>query len=90
METFEQKVRNILRLQFKGEGIQFHHDPGERIYGFIISEKFEGLDFLTRHEMIWSVLRSHLTPEEQQQIIGFLEYTPAEEKFYSEAYEESE
>jgi stress-induced morphogen len=88
METLEQKVKNALKLQFKDEEIQFHHEPEERIHGFIISEKFEGLDSEARHEMIWSLLHAHLTPEERQQIIGFIDYTPAEEKFYAEAYED--
>jgi len=88
--TLEEKVRNIHKLQFENEGIQFHHEPDERIHGFIISEKFEGLDSEARHEMIWNLLRAHLAPEERQQIIGFLDYTPAEEKFYTEAYQDSD
>lgn len=90
MTTLEEKVRDVLKLQFEDEGIQFHHEPDERIHGFIISEKFEGLDSEARHEMIWNLLRAHLAPEERQQIIGFLDYTPAEEKFYAEAYEDSD
>ena len=90
MITLEEKVRNIHKLQFENEGIQFHHEPDERIHGFIISEKFEGLDSEARHEMIWNLLRAHLAPEERQQIIGFLDYTPAEEKFYTEAYQDSD
>jgi stress-induced morphogen len=90
METFEQKVKDILDLRFKDDEIQFNHEPGEPIHGFIISEKFDGLDSEARHELIWSLLRKHLTPEERQQIIGFLDYTPAEKEFYTEAFQDSD
>jgi len=88
METLERKVRNILKQQFSDEEIRFDHKPGERVSGFIISRKFEGLDSEARHEMIWRLLRAHLTSEERQQVLGFLDYTPAEEKFYIEVYED--
>jgi stress-induced morphogen len=88
METIEQKVKDILKLEFTDEEIQFDHNPEERISGFIVSEKFEGLDSEARHEMIWSRLRNHLSSEERRQVLGFLAFTPAEMQAYSEAYED--
>ncbi len=88
MEMLEQKVKDALKKQFKDEDIQFHHDPGERIHGIIISDKFEGLDFEARHELIWNLLRAHLAPEERQQVLSFIDYTPAEIKAYTEAFSE--
>ena len=88
MEMLEQKVKNALKEQFNDADIQFHHGPGERIHGIIISDKFEGLDFETRHELIWNLLRAHLSPEERQQVLSFIDYTPAEIKAYTEAFKE--
>jgi acid stress-induced BolA-like protein IbaG/YrbA len=86
MATIEQKVKELLQLQFREDEIQFDHEAGERISGFIVSEKFEGLDSEARHEMIWRDLRANLTSEERRQVLGFLAFTPAEDKVYEEAF----
>jgi len=90
METIEQKVKNILKLRFSDDEIEigyFNDDPEEQIYGRIVSEKFEGLDTDVREEMIRSLLRTYLTSEERQRVLSILDYTPAEQKFYSEAFD---
>jgi len=87
METTEQKVRHILKLQFADEEIEFDHDLGTPLLGRIVSEKFEGLDHEARHKMIWTPLRALLTREERRGILSFLAYTPAELKFYAEAFD---
>ena len=86
MATIEQIVRELLKLQFREDEIQFDHEPGERISGFIISSKFEGLDSEARHEMIWRDLSARLTLEERRQVLGFLAFTPAEDKAYETAF----
>lgn len=86
--TIEEKVREILKKTSTDDEIRFDHEPSERISGFIISEKFAGLDSEARHELIWKQLRSHLTPAERQSVLGFLAFTPEEEQFYTQAYDD--
>ncbi len=86
MAAIEQKVKELLKLQFREDEIQFDHEPGERISGFIVSAKFEGLDSEARHEMIWRDLSTNLSLEERRQVLGFLAFTPAEDKAYAEAF----
>lgn len=88
METIEQKVRNALTAHFAGEEIRFDHEPDERVSGFIVSDKFLDMDHEARQGLIWGLLRAHLSKEERQEVLGFLAYTPAEEKFYLEAYQD--
>ena len=90
MGTIEQKVRDVLKMQFADEAIQFDHEPGERVSGFIISERFLDMDHGTRQRIIWDLLRTHLTREERGQVLGFLTFTRAEERFYAEAREDSD
>lgn len=86
MATTEQKVKELLKLQFREDEIQFDHEPGERVSGFIISSKFEGLDSEARHDMIWRDLSRHLSLEERRRVLAFLAFTPAEDKAYAEAF----
>jgi len=88
MGSIEQKVIEILKLQFADVEIRFDHDPDERISGFIISERFINMDHEARQGAVWKLLRSHLTPDERQQVLGFLIYTPEEIQAYSEAYQD--
>jgi acid stress-induced BolA-like protein IbaG/YrbA len=90
MGTIEQKVRDILKTQFADVEIRFDHEPGERVSGLIISEKFLDMDHEARQRTIWNLLRAHLTPEERRQVLGFLIYTPEEANAYTEAYEDSD
>jgi len=90
MVTIEKRVRGILKKKFADEEIRFDHEPGEQISGFIVSEKFLDMDHEARQGLIWDLLNAHLSLEEQQQILGFLAFTPAEEKFYIEAYADSD
>jgi len=85
METIEKKVKSVLRHGFRDNEIRFDHVHGERISGFIVSQKFLGLSSETRYKMIWTLLRTHLTSKEQRQVLGFLAFTPAEERAFSEA-----
>lgn len=89
MDTFEQKVRDILKMRFSDEEIRFDHEPGERISGFIVSNKFLDMEHLARQKMISSLLFTHLSKEERRHVLGFLAFTPEEEQFYLEAREDS-
>jgi len=88
MGTIEQKIIGILKPQFADVEVRFDHEPDERISGFIISEKFLDMDHEARQGAVWKLLRSHLTSEEKQQVLGFLIYTPEEAQTYSEAYQD--
>ncbi len=88
MGTIEQKIIDILKTQFADVEIRFDHEPDERISGFIISEKFLTMDHEARQGAVWKLLRSHLAPDERQQVLGFLIYTPEEVKAYAEAYQD--
>ncbi len=87
MKALEQKIKNVLKLQFTDEEIRFDDDPGERFSGFIVSEKFLDMDDEARHEMIWKLLRDHLAPEERRQVAILLPFTPQEYRAYSKAHE---
>ncbi|MDZ7289926.1 MAG: hypothetical protein ONB44_10095 [candidate division KSB1 bacterium] len=88
MGTIEKKIKDLLQGQYDDVEIRFDHEPGERISGFIISEKFLNMDHEARQGAIWNLLRAHLAPDERQHVLGFLIYTPEEIKAYSEAYED--
>jgi hypothetical protein len=87
MEVLERKVRTVLNMKFTDEEIRFDHDPGERISGFIVSDKFLDMDHETRQDLLWELFGTHLTPEEQQQVLGFFALTTHENQAYSEDYE---
>jgi len=88
MGTIEQKIIDILKSQFADVEIRFDHEPDERISGFIISKKFINMDHEARQGTVWKPLRSRLTPDEKQQVLGFLIYTPDEVRAYTEAYQD--
>jgi hypothetical protein len=88
MGTIEQKIIDILKAQFTDAEIRFDHEPDERISGFFISEKFLDMDHEARQGAVWKLLRAHLTPDERQQVLGFLIYTPEEVQAYTEAYQD--
>ena len=88
MDQLEQKIIDIIRAQFADAEIRYDHEPDERISGFIISEKFLDMDHEARQGAVWKLLRSRLTPDEKQQVLGFLIYTPEEVQAYTEAYQD--
>jgi hypothetical protein len=88
MGQLEQKIIDIIRAQFTDAEIRYDHESDERISGFIISENFLDMDHEARQGAVWKLLRSHLPPEERQQVLGFLIYTPEEVKAYTEAYQD--
>jgi hypothetical protein len=88
MGAIEQKIIDIGKKQFADVEIRFDHEPDERISGFIISEKFSNMDHEARQGAVWKLLRAHLTPDERQQVLGFLIYTPEEVQAYTEAYQD--
>jgi acid stress-induced BolA-like protein IbaG/YrbA len=90
MGTIEQKVRAILKMRFSDEEIRFDHEPGERISGFIVSDKFFDMDHEARQRLISNLLYTHLAREERRQVLGFLAFTPEEERAYAEAREDSD
>ena len=88
MDQLEQKIIDIIRSQFTDAEIRYDHEPEERISGFIVSEKFLDMDHEARQGAVWKLLRSRLTPDEKQQVLGFLIYTPEEVQAYTEAYQD--
>jgi len=88
MGTIEQKIIDVLKMQFADVEVRFDHEPDERISGFIISEKFLDMDHEARQGAIWKLLRPRLAPDERRQVLGFLIYTPEEVKAYTEAYQD--
>ena len=88
MEQIEHKVREVLKQTFTDNEIRFDHEPGERISGFIVSNSFVGMDHEERQKLIWTLLRSHLNQDERKRILAFLAFTPDEEQFYSQAYDD--
>jgi len=88
MGQLEQKIIDVIRAQFADAEIRYDHEPDERISGFIISEKFLDMDHEARQGTVWKLLRSRLTPDEKQQVLGFLIYTPEEVQAYTEAYQD--
>lgn len=88
MDTIEQKVREVLKRRFSDEEIRFDHEPGERVSGFIVSDKFLDMDHLSRQKLISGLLFTYLTKEERRHVLGFLAFTPEEEQFYAEARED--
>ena len=88
MDQLEQKIIDIIRTQFPDAEIRYDHEPDERISGFIISDKFSDMDHEARQGAVWKLLRSRLAPDEKQQVLGFLIYTPEEVRAYTEAYQD--
>jgi acid stress-induced BolA-like protein IbaG/YrbA len=88
MDTIEQKVREVLKIRFSDQEIRFDHEPGERVSGFIVSDKFLDMDHPSRQKLISSLLFTYLTKEERHRVLGFLAFTPEEEQAYAEARED--
>ncbi|MGH7596033.1 MAG: hypothetical protein ACREOI_06745 [bacterium] len=88
MDQLEQKIIDVIRAQFADAEIRYDHEPDERISGFIVSEKFLDMDHEARQGAVWKLLRSRLSSEERQQVLGFLIYTPEEVKAYTEVYQD--
>ena len=86
MGAIERKIDEALRRRFSDIEVRFDHKRGERISGFLISNKFSKLDHEARQGVVWKLLRTHLSEEEQRKVLGFLIYTPSEIKSYREAY----
>lgn len=84
MEAFEKKIKDILLESFAEHELQLETEADGRVSGFIISDKFMGMDHLARQRKVWSVLRKGLTKNEQMKILGFVAFTPAEHEAYSE------
>lgn len=51
---------------------------GEEIIGVLVSERFEGINSVERHGIVWDVLEKALDPEERRQILTVVAVTPVE------------
>lgn len=87
MGALEKKIAGILKERFDDIEIRYDHEKGERISGFLISQKFSRMTPFTRQSAVRKLLRENLSETQQRKILGFLIYTPREIQMYSEAYE---
>lgn len=84
MEVLAAKVRELLETQFVGSQVDLEWESGTHIGGEIIWDGFDGMDMLDRQTHLWSVLREHLSEEEQHTFTLIYTFTPAEELVMAE------
>ena len=84
MAAIQQKVKEILSEIFSDQEIQIDLNQNGRVAGFIVSEKFAGMDHEARQRKIWSLLEKKITRAERSKILGFIAFTPEEHEVYSE------
>ena len=80
----KEKVTAILQAAFHPE--QLVLDDADGVSGFMVSEKFRGLDSLDRQAMIDKVLRArdaHLSKAELREILVIAALTPEEHALHA-------
>ena len=75
----ESDLEKILKREFPGVVLEIHKIPlSDKLGGFLIWEKFLGHSHRQRQSMLWGVLRTNLTENEQLQLSTLFTVTQAE------------
>ena len=80
MESFLDKLKNLLRSEFPGsrEDLEWYPPRNRKVGGALIWDGFQGLEPLDRQRRVWTVLREHLSRDDQLRITAVFTFTPAE------------
>lgn len=85
METLALKAQELLQSRFPGCVASFEwEDSLSKVGGEITWDGFDGMDMLDRQTLLWSILREHLSEEEQHAFTLIYTFTPAEELVMAE------
>jgi hypothetical protein len=85
MENLKRKVESLVAAEMGGASVELEVVPlSEKLSGFVVWKGFYGKPHRDRQRELWTILRQHLTREEQLMLSAVLTLTPAEEKTYSE------
>ena len=77
MENLREKVISLLTDAFPPPA-RVELQEGEEIIGVLVSERFEWINSVERHAIVWDILDKALDPEERQQILTVVAVTPVE------------
>ncbi len=78
MATPMMRIKKVLEKELHPQGIKLNRPRGGRIYGWVISEAFEGVSAVDRFQKIWQPLDRHLSPEDHARISALFGVTPGE------------
>jgi acid stress-induced BolA-like protein IbaG/YrbA len=81
----EKRILDIL----KASGVHIFHSDFEltasgNIGGILSSNDFQGLDEISRQELVWGKLKSKLTEDESRHIVSLITVTPEEEQMFKQ------
>lgn len=77
MDPLEEKVVQVVRSRLAGDA-DLEKLPDGRFIGHVISPRFDDIDYEQRRNLLWSVLKADLAPQEYPQVSMLLTYTPEE------------
>ena len=76
----EKRIRDLIVARLGPDSeVRFDQDTGmDRVYGTVISDRFDGLVQSQRQRLLWDTLREGLNPDELSNIGLLLTVSPAE------------
>ncbi len=72
------RIKKVIEEKLRPQGVKLSRMKGGRIYGWVISEAFEGVSEVDRFQKIWTRLDRHLAPKDHAQISILFGVTPSE------------
>jgi hypothetical protein len=78
MDDLSERLTDQLQQSFPSAEISFDPVYAPKLGGLLVWQGFDNLEQLARQHHLWSVLRAHLSPDEQLRITAILTMTPAE------------
>ncbi|MEK7728788.1 MAG: hypothetical protein AAB354_10275 [candidate division KSB1 bacterium] len=78
MATPMMRIKKVIEEKLRPQGVKLSRMRGGRIYGWVISEAFEGVSEVDRFQKIWKPLDRHLASKDHAQISILFGVTPSE------------
>ena len=78
-KKLKKKVTAILQKAFGGSSIELEKSGAGKLAGFLVWDRFRGVEQIERQERLWKVLEKELAAEELLQISTILTLTSDEE-----------
>jgi acid stress-induced BolA-like protein IbaG/YrbA len=73
------RIKKVLEKELHPQDIKLSRPRGGRIYGWVISEAFEGVSTVDRFQKIWQPLDRQLSSKDHAQISALFGITPKEQ-----------
>lgn len=78
MEQFIQKITSMLKVHFAGCDVEIERVGARRVGGVLIWDGFEAREQIDRQREVWRMLRTHLSPKQQERVSAILTLTEEE------------